>query len=345
MYLLDQFQKTDQEPFPCFFFSSLAVLSQYSFHLRAFSVNSAMSHNVRPSRYAVSQSKARIFVGQLEPYVTEQDLYPVFSCYGKILHLNIVRHSTTVTPNEERRIPTAFVWYETTTEADAAIAALHNVFTFSSPDEEENKVRYIQVSYADKSPECTAWGKWQKTQAEIMRRTNPSGTGTGSAGMSMRLGLSSQQFSSGYASPTMNSGGFTVSAGEPAMRTSQSSGALSSGRYPRNPSRGPRGPPAQMGQHHSQYYGSYDNLYSLGRRTQLYGTGSAGNNQGSMGYNERNGSADVGGGASYWSVTGEVKRSFFADPSRARPTARYTAPDPEDDLVMAAPTFTVTSGP
>lgn len=311
-----------------------------------------MSHNVRPSRYAVSQSKARIFVGQLEPYVTEQDLYPVFSCYGKILHLNIVRHSTTVTPNEERRIPTAFVWYETTTEADAAIAALHNVFTFSSPDEEENKVRYIQVSYADKSPECTAWGKWQKTQAEIMRRTNPSGTGTGSAGMSMHLNFPPQQLSSGYTSPPMNSGGFTVSAGGSALRTSQSSGALSNGRYPRNPSRGPRGPPSQMHHPHSPYYGSYDSLYSLGRRTQLYGSVPPGSSQTTMnnpntnmGFNERNGSSDFGGSASCWSVTGEVRRNFFADPNRTRHTARYTAPDPEDDLIMAAPTFTVTSGP
>ncbi|KPA74510.1 hypothetical protein ABB37_09172 [Leptomonas pyrrhocoris] len=316
-----------------------------------------MSHNVRPSRYAVSQSKARIFVGQLEPYVTEHDLYPVFSCFGKILHLNIVRHSTTVTPNEERRIPTAFVWYETTTEADAAIAALHNVFTFSSPDEEENKVRYIQVSYADKSPECTAWGKWQKTQAEIMRRTNPSGTGTGThtggAGLSLRLSLPSQQLSSGYSSPAMNGGGFTVSAGGPTMRTSQSSGALSNGRYPRNTSRGPRGPPTQTHRPPSQYYGSYDNLYSLGRRTQLYGTMSPTSNTSlnnpNMGYNERHGSGggDGGGsgGASYWSMAGEMKRNVFADPNRARHTARYTAPDPEENLIMAAPTFTVTSGP
>lgn len=326
-----------------------------------------MSHNVRPSRYAISQSKARIFVGQLEPYVTEQDLYPVFSCYGKILHLNIVRHSTTVTPNEERRIPTAFVWYETTTEADAAIAALHNVFTFSSPDEEENKVRYIQVSYADKSPECTSWGKWQKTQAEIMRRTNPSGTGTGSTGMSMHMNFNPPQLSSGYSSPAMNNGttngggGFTVSAGGSAMRTSQSSGALSSGRYPRNSSRGPRMPPTHTNHPHPQYYDSYDNLYNLGRRTQLYGALSAnGNNNqssinnyhsgnGGMGFSERNGSGDLGsggnGGSAYWGVAGEMKRSLFADPNRSRHVARYTAPDPEDDLIMAAPTFTVTSGP
>ncbi|KPI85063.1 hypothetical protein ABL78_5868 [Leptomonas seymouri] len=314
-----------------------------------------MSHNVRPSRYAVSQSKARIFVGQLEPYVTEQDLYPVFSCYGKILHLNIVRHSTTVTPNEERRIPTAFVWYETTTEADAAIAALHNVFTFSSPDDEEDKVRYIQVSYADKSPDCTAWGKWQKTQAEIMRRTNPSGTGTGtgtgSAGAAVHLNTPSQQFNSGYSSPTINSVGFTVSAGGRAMRNSHSSGALSNGHYPRNPSRGPRGPQAQMHQAQPQYYGSCDNLYTLGRRTKLYGPMSPNGNMNnhsnnkSMGYYERNGSGDLGGGASCWSVTGEKKRNFFADPKNIRHTARYTAPDPEEHLIMAAPTFTVTSGP
>lgn len=126
----------------------------------------------RPPKQALTFSKARVFVGQLEPYVTEADLYPVFSCYGRILYLNVVRHSTTVTPNEERRIPTAFVWYESTAEADAAIAALHNVFTFSSPDEDESKKRYIQVSYADKSPQCTPWGKWQKKHAEMQRHNN-----------------------------------------------------------------------------------------------------------------------------------------------------------------------------
>lgn len=127
------------------------------------------SASSRPSKHAQNNSQARVFVGQLEPYVTELDLLPVFSCYGKILYLNVVRHSTTVTPNEERRIPTAFVWYEKTSEADAAIAALHNIFTFSSPDEEEVKKRYIQVSYADKSPQCTPWGQWQKKHAEIQR--------------------------------------------------------------------------------------------------------------------------------------------------------------------------------
>lgn len=124
----------------------------------------------KPTREAALQSKARIFIGQLEPYVTEEDLYPVFSCYGRVLHLNVVRHSTKVTPNEERRIPTAFVWYETTAEADAAIAALHNTFSFSSLDEEESKRRYIQVSYADKSPECTNYGRSQRLQAETVKR-------------------------------------------------------------------------------------------------------------------------------------------------------------------------------
>ncbi|CAM42732.1 hypothetical protein, unknown function [Leishmania braziliensis MHOM/BR/75/M2904] len=312
-----------------------------------------MSHNVRPSRYAVSQSKARIFVGQLEPYVTEQDLYPVFSCYGKILHLNIVRHSTTVTPNEERRIPTAFVWYETTTEADAAIAALHNVFTFSSPDEEENKVRYIQVSYADKSPECTPWGRWQKTQAEIMRRTNPSGTGTGSNNMPGQYTHVTSGSTSAYSSPALNTGGgYTVSASGPAIRSSQSSGDIVSMRYPRNPSRGPLPLTSHIDHTEAQYYSSYDNLYSLGHRSQLYSVGSPVNNM--MGYAKHTGmppdrsisSGDLtrGSTSSIWNVTGEMK-SPLADPSRFRHTARYTVPEPDEDLIMAAPSFTVTSGP
>lgn len=128
----------------------------------------------RPSRYALMHSKARIFVGQLEPYVTESDLLPVFSCYGRVLFLNVVRHSTTVTPNEERRIPTAFVWYEKTIEADAAIAALHNMFSFSPSGEDDNKKRYLQVSYADKSPQCSKWGHWQKkNNKDVSDSTRP----------------------------------------------------------------------------------------------------------------------------------------------------------------------------
>ncbi|KAG5497720.1 hypothetical protein JKF63_03986 [Porcisia hertigi] len=313
-----------------------------------------MSHNVRPSRYAVSQSKARIFVGQLEPYVTEQDLYPVFSCYGKILHLNIVRHSTTVTPNEERRIPTAFVWYETTTEADAAIAALHNVFTFSSPDEEENKVRYIQVSYADKSPECTSWGRWQKTQAEIMRRTNPSGTGTGSNGMPGQYSHVCSGVTSAFSSPGLNNGGgFTVSASGQTMRSSQSSGALSSMHYPRNPSRGSRVVAPRLNHADAQCYSSYDNLYSLGRRSHPHSTGGATNNM--MNYtkhssmppheNTNNGEVGCGSTSPFWNAGADTKKSSFADPNRFRHTARYTVAEPDEDLIMAAPTFTVTSGP
>lgn len=132
-----------------------------------------MQPGSKPTREAALQSKARVFVGQLEPYVTEEDLYPVFSCYGRVLHLNVVRHSTKVTPNEERRIPTAFVWYETTAEADAAIAALHNIFSFSPLDEDESKRRFIQVSYAEKSPECTNYGREQRLLAENVRRPAP----------------------------------------------------------------------------------------------------------------------------------------------------------------------------
>lgn len=133
--------------------------------------------SVKPSKYAFEHSRARVFVGQLEPYVTEADLYPVFSSYGRVLHLNVVRHSTTVTPNEERRIPTAFVWYETTDEADAAISALHNTFSFTQDDEPGRK-RYIQVSYADKSPDVTAWGQQQKRMAEVSRRVKASPAGS-----------------------------------------------------------------------------------------------------------------------------------------------------------------------
>lgn len=125
---------------------------------------------MKPSRYAHEHSTARLFVGQLEPYVTEVDLFPVFGSFGRVLHLNVVRHSTTVTPNEERRIPTAFIWYEKTEEADAAIAALHNKFSFSL-DDDESRRRYIQVSYADKSPQTTPYGQWQKRRAEVSRRT------------------------------------------------------------------------------------------------------------------------------------------------------------------------------
>ncbi|KAK7201554.1 RNA recognition motif (RRM, RBD, or RNP domain) [Novymonas esmeraldas] len=333
-----------------------------------------MSHNVRPSRYAVSQSKARIFVGQLEPYVTEQDLHPVFGCYGKILHLNIVRHSTTVTPNEERRIPTAFVWYETTTEADAAIAALHNVFTFSSPDEEENKVRYIQVSYADKSPECTSWGRWQKTQAEIMRRTNPSGTGTGSNGMPGQYShiTGSSTTALAYTPPSLNhqssnnnnggggmgNGGFTVAAGAPAMRTSQSSGALSSTRYQRPASRGMPTAAPHLDHTEGTYYGSYDNLFNHGRRSHGHGMGGAGN--GMTSYTRHNSmpprensnisdfgasSSSTGGGSPFWNAGAEMRKNVFADPSRFRHPTRYTAPEPDEDLIMRTPGFTVTSGP
>ncbi|CAD2213503.1 RNA-binding protein [Angomonas deanei] len=119
-----------------------------------------------------AQSKARLFVGQLEPGVTEFDVYPVFSAFGTVLYLNITRHSTKVTPTEERHIPCAFIWYETTKEADAAIAALHNRFSFSD-DDEDTKKRYIQVSYADKSPEMSTFGGWQKQRAEGSRNAKP----------------------------------------------------------------------------------------------------------------------------------------------------------------------------
>lgn len=109
------------------------------------------------SRDTLEHSRARLFVGQLEPHTTEDDLRLLFSCYGHVLHLNISFHSTTVTPFERRRVPTAFVWFRSTIEADAAIAALHNIFSFSSEHPGENQ-RYLQVSYAYNSPECTVFG-------------------------------------------------------------------------------------------------------------------------------------------------------------------------------------------
>mmetsp|Transcript_17214 Transcript_17214/g.43885 ORF Transcript_17214/g.43885 Transcript_17214/m.43885 type:complete len:392 (-) Transcript_17214:43-1218(-) len=80
----------------------------------------------------------KLFVGQIPKSMTQEELQPIFAQYGEIREVFVIRDKATGQPRG-----CCFVTYSKKSEADAAIAALHNVRTLpplSNP---------MQVKYAE----------------------------------------------------------------------------------------------------------------------------------------------------------------------------------------------------
>lgn len=111
----------------------------------------ASNHKIAP---------AKLFVGQLPFECTEDRLRNLFSAYGKVDDLHILRDAN------NRSKGAAFVTFSSVLEADTAIFTLHNRYRML-PN------RSIQVSYAKNSPNISPFGACSAVEVHQCHPTNP----------------------------------------------------------------------------------------------------------------------------------------------------------------------------
>lgn len=107
-----------------------------------------------------SPTAAKLFVGQLPFECTEERLRNLFSAYGNVEHIHILRDVNS------RSRGAAFVTYSTVREADTAIFTLHNRYRMLTN-------RAIQVSYAKNSPNISPFGTHSALEVHHSNPTNP----------------------------------------------------------------------------------------------------------------------------------------------------------------------------
>ncbi|KAG8344384.1 hypothetical protein TRVL_04788 [Trypanosoma vivax] len=108
----------------------------------------------------LSPTAAKLFVGQLPFESDEKRLYDLFSAYGTVEHIHILRDG------QNRSKGAAFVTYSNVEGADTAIFTLHNRYKMLAN-------RMIQVSYAKNSPNISPFGARNAIAVHRMNPTNP----------------------------------------------------------------------------------------------------------------------------------------------------------------------------
>ena len=105
-------------------------------------------------------TQAKLFVGQLPFECTEQRLHELFSAYGSVESVHIMRDQRGASKGA------AFITYSTVEEADTAIFTLHDRYRMLSN-------RAVQVSYAKNSPNISPYGLRSAMQVHRANPSNP----------------------------------------------------------------------------------------------------------------------------------------------------------------------------
>ncbi len=103
---------------------------------------------------------AKLFVGQLPFECNEERLLELFSAYGQVEEIHILRG-----PDGQSK-GAAFITYSCVEEADTAIFTLHNQYRMLTN-------RAIQVSYAKNSPNISKFGKLKAVEVHRHHPSNP----------------------------------------------------------------------------------------------------------------------------------------------------------------------------
>ncbi|KAG5476454.1 hypothetical protein LSCM1_04160 [Leishmania martiniquensis] len=122
-----------------------------------------LPHIIQPQQLQqtkLSSTAAKLFVGQLPFECTEERLRNLFSAYGNVEHIHILRD------NSNRSRGAAFITLSTVQEADTAIFTLHNRYRMLTN-------RAIQVSYAKNSPNISPFGAHSAVEVHQSNPTNP----------------------------------------------------------------------------------------------------------------------------------------------------------------------------
>ncbi|CAC9496926.1 conserved hypothetical protein [Leishmania infantum JPCM5] len=132
-------------------------------HHHEYGSMNGMPHSIQQHQLQqpkLSSTAAKLFVGQLPFECTEERLRNLFSAYGNVEHIHILRD------NSNRSRGAAFITLSTVQEADTAIFTLHNRYRMLTN-------RAIQVSYAKNSPNISPFGTHSAVEVHQSNPTNP----------------------------------------------------------------------------------------------------------------------------------------------------------------------------
>ncbi|KAG5493571.1 hypothetical protein JIQ42_01943 [Leishmania sp. Namibia] len=123
-----------------------------------------------------NKGNAVLFVGQLNYDVTEKDVHDLFSYYGHVVNVVLLKDtkhksgkgtSPQLKSNKHVVGSSAFVTYTTTAEADLAILSLHNRYCM------DNRDKPVQVSYCQKTDIISDFGYRHALQLHSENPANP----------------------------------------------------------------------------------------------------------------------------------------------------------------------------
>lgn len=133
-------------------------------------------YSVAPPRRQKNKGNAVLFVGQLNYDVTEKDVRDLFSYYGHVVNVVLLKDTkrnngkgASAQPKNNKHVvgSSAFVTYPTTAEADLAIMSLHNRYCM------DNRDKPVQVSYCQKTDIISDFGYRHALQLHSENPANP----------------------------------------------------------------------------------------------------------------------------------------------------------------------------
>lgn len=132
-------------------------------------------YQMAPPRQQKNKGNAVLFVGQLNYDVTEKDVRDLFSYYGHVVNVVLLKDNKrnvkapSPQPKNNKHVvgSSAFVTYPTTAEADLAIMSLHNRYCM------DNRDKPVQVSYCQKTDIISDFGYRHALQLHSENPANP----------------------------------------------------------------------------------------------------------------------------------------------------------------------------
>ncbi|KPA81203.1 hypothetical protein ABB37_04540 [Leptomonas pyrrhocoris] len=121
----------------------------------------APMYSMAPPRQQKNKGNAVLFVGQLNYDVTEKDVRELFSYYGHVVNVVLLKDSKRFVGSS------AFVTFPTTAEADLAIMSLHGRCCM------DNRDKPLQVSYCQKTDIISDFGYRHALQLHAENPANP----------------------------------------------------------------------------------------------------------------------------------------------------------------------------
>lgn len=159
-----------------FVYAPQMMMAPYPMMAPVQATSAPMYPMMAPTRQQANKGNAVLFVGQLTYDVTEKEVRELFSYYGHVVNVVLLKDnkrcnnkndSAHTKINKHLVSSSAFVTFPTTAEADLAIMSLHDRYCMDSRD------KPVQVSYCQKTDIISDFGYRHALQLHAENPANP----------------------------------------------------------------------------------------------------------------------------------------------------------------------------